>query len=131
MTQMFRKKSLILNPIFMIFPGPFVPDSGNPDGYFDSPYQTVPNMPNPASRQRDCWGSQDLGESWPPHDMRHSMNGGGQPFGGMHHSMGNVLDQCNGNTPHIDVKPAIQAAALAGYSGNLAVLTLFNRLILN
>lgn len=85
-----------------------------PEGYFDSPYQTVPCRPElrrQMSSPPDCWTSPEISESWPL--------AGGMGYRGMpqppQHSPSAVSDASSG--PPLDIKPAIQAAALAGYSG--------------
>ncbi len=96
--------------------------SRSPEGFYDqSPYQTVPNMPSSQTHPptSDCWNSPDLADSWSATDLRTNING--PNFRGSlpppQQASPGIMDGIASGP--IDVKPAIQAAALAGYSGKV------------
>ena len=88
-----------------------MPDHPPTPEYYDSPYQTVPNL------QTECWQSQagDLAESWSSAELRAASLGGNSGFHQLHH--GAPGEHPAAHTAIPDSKPVIQAAALAGYSG--------------
>jgi hypothetical protein len=89
-------------------------DPGTPDSFYGEapfPPQTVPQM------QQDCWRTQpDLGDSWGNADLQAGFRGLGHPPQG-HPAMGIVRPDSAGGHSTPEIKPGIQAAALAGYSG--------------
>lgn len=99
--------------------GPFeiTPDGTHSEGQYNQvyDYHTVPqtNM----RRSQDCWPKQEMGDSWSAADFHAAMPQHpyhGMPPGAPHPS--HLLD----NSQHscVEVKPGIQAATLAGYSGS-------------
>lgn len=98
--------------------GSYLGPRSPPEGFFDTPYQTVPCRPElrrQMSGPPECWGGPDMNDSWGGHP-------GGLGFRGIppphpQRSPSTVSDPGSSGPP-LDIKPAIQAAALAGYSGS-------------
>lgn len=88
-------------------------DPGTPDSFYGEapfPPQTVPQM------QPDCWRAQaDLGDSWGNAEIQAGFRVLNPPHQG--HHMGCVRPDSAGGHSTPEIKPGIQAAALAGYSG--------------
>lgn len=87
--------------------GQYMPESPAGD-YYEQTYHTVPNIKTECPWSAQEYGGQELGDVWHGNDLRASLGHGG--FRGLQPG---CLDAVAGP----DGKPVIQAAALAGYSG--------------
>ena len=116
-----------------MFLGGFVPETRNPEGFYDTPFQRVPSIPpqqSPEGWIRTSTPEVSDGLPWHPANLRPAHMGahpqpptvsvaGGYPGLPGHPSplpSPSMPTDLSMQQPQ-DIKPAIPAAALAGYTG--------------
>ncbi|KAK2191620.1 hypothetical protein NP493_50g05001 [Ridgeia piscesae] len=101
--------------------GGYIPKNGQPESYYgEPPYHTVPQVPPPSvSTHRssiDSWTEPELADGWSTSDLSSRVRQ--SPSGGSYCSLQQAASRTDCANGTIDIKPAIQAATLAGYSGS-------------
>lgn len=103
--------------IYLSAVGGYIPKSGQPEAYYgEPPYHTVPQVPPPSvSTHRssiDSWTEPDLADGWTTPDLQSRVHQSPSYCG-----LQQAASRTDCASATIDIKPAIQAATLAGYSG--------------